>query len=171
MTLHTLNAPLLEYNFMAISKHLETHLDKLKKDANEMNVTLVSLYVKKVYKLLNDLDSALKDKTIAFRDLGTIIEKNIKQLNFLKDKIVPYVKKWEDNEFEKDATQELIKILQDLVIKIDKAISSAEEKDKALIKKIADEASKEATKHGRKIPVGLSQDLKTKKHIIAKNKK
>ncbi len=68
--------------------------------------------------------------------------------------------------------KEVDTILTNLIGDIDATTAEAKKKIDALVKSIAKETSEEVqTKRiGKKVPVGLAQDLKTKKLGVAKNK-
>ncbi len=173
MLLYELNISLLEQEkrFDKLEADLSDHIDVLQTDVKEVHLGVVRLIVNKTKRLLKDLKSNIKGKATLL-DMGEKNDKYIGQLENLRKKLVDFRDKYKDNEFEKQIMKEVDTILTNLIGDIDATTAEAKKKIDALVKSIAKETSEEVqTKRiGKKVPVGLAQDLKTKKLGVAKNK-
>jgi len=166
------NTILLEKNFRKIGKDLGRHMDKLEDDAKEVKMNVVQLLVNKANKMLDALDKAM-GKDFKLANVDKMVEKATKQLNFLKGRFETFREKFKDNKFEKEIMDEVDKILEELILRIEGTLAGAEDAIQAKIKDIAKQASDEANaedeeeKHGRKVPRGIAQDLKSRKTFVA----
>lgn len=175
MELYDLNITLLtekEARFDKVEGELSTHIDKLEADAKEVQLGVVRLIVNKAKKLLKMMEENLTSKK-PLLELSPLIEKQQKQLGFLKAKLQTFRDNYKDNKFEKGIMNEVDKILKDLIGEIGTASDGADDKIDDIVKSIAKETSDEVQKKrvGKKIPKGLAQDLNTHKLGVAKNKK
>jgi len=166
MKLNELNYNLIieKQQFGNISKELDTHLKKLEQDANSFHLGTVTRMVNKADEILDNLHNAILSNKV-IRDLDDHLSEATKKLTFFKERFNKLMIEWSKMEFEKDIILDAVKILTDLIKRIDLTLAGGEQRIKALIKQIAKE---ESNKTKRIFPKGLAQTLDTKQVHISK---
>jgi len=160
-------------SFFKIKRELEGHIDELESDANEVRIGDVISFEKltlKAIEKVNHLKGLEKDGSEIFE---TELEKIEKRLLAMESKFMGFIRKYRDNEFQKELVKKLLRYMESVIAKIEDSLDDVQQLQKAAVD--LDELDKEIIKASggaaklkrtRKIPKGLAQDIKTRKHRV-----